>query len=85
MIKSLVNLFKSVKDSITIQKYGEHGLTRKHLGYFHGFIEGEHYEYYCECGTTLSEGPSGGMSINAVCNKCMINYGCLPGYFGDQS
>ena len=41
------------------------------------------WEYYCKCGTRLSEGPEGGCSINAVCARCKINYGCLPGYYGD--
>jgi hypothetical protein len=42
-----------------------------------------YYIYYCKCGTTLTEGPSGGCSVNAVCEKCRVNYGCLPGYYGE--
>lgn len=40
--------------------------------------------YYCTCGGKLTEGPEGGASVNAVCKPCRINYGCLPGYYGDQ-
>lgn len=43
------------------------------------------YRYYCpDCGSELSHGPEGGMAVNAVCRKCRINYGCLPGYWGDH-
>lgn len=38
-------------------------------------------QYYCPCGEPLEEGPEGGGSVNAVCNKCRINYGCLPGFY----
>lgn len=35
--------------------------------------------YYCdECLCCLSQGPSGGASMNLVCNRCKINFGCLP-------
>jgi hypothetical protein len=40
------------------------------------------YKYWCKCGTVLTDGPSGGCSVNAVCEKCRINYGCLDGYYG---
>src|SRR5581483_5682454 len=36
------------------------------------------YRYFCKCGTVLTDGPCGGASVNAVCEKCGINYGCLP-------
>lgn len=43
------------------------------------------YRYWCpKCDTVLTEGPSGGCAVNAVCEKCKINYGCLPGYWGDE-
>jgi hypothetical protein len=83
-------LFKRTKPLEAPEPYGEEGLTRKNIGVFEGgfypgaLIKERHYEYYCKCGTTLTEGPSGGLSVNAVCEKCRINYGCLPGYFGDQ-
>lgn len=41
------------------------------------------WNYFCPCGTKLTEGPEGGGSVNAVCETCRINYGCLPGYYGD--
>lgn len=41
------------------------------------------WQYTCKCGTILTEGPSGAGSVNAVCESCKINYGCLPGYYGD--
>jgi hypothetical protein len=50
------------------------GLTRKRLPGLKWF----------ENGTTLTAGPSGGCSVNAVCEKCRHNYGCLPGYWGDD-
>lgn len=40
--------------------------------------------YKCNCGTVLTEGPWGGCAVNAVCRTCDINYGCLPGYHGDN-
>jgi hypothetical protein len=34
--------------------------------------------YHCpQCGSQLAEGPSGGSSVNLVCHKCKINYGCF--------
>jgi hypothetical protein len=42
------------------------------------------YIYTCKCGTDLTEGPCGAGSINAVCKTCKINYGCLPGYYGEN-
>jgi len=39
------------------------------------------YDYWCGCGQKLEDGPCGGGSVNAVCDKCRVNYGCLPGYF----
>jgi len=42
------------------------------------------YKYWCSCGTLLTEGPTGGCAVCAVCKKCRINYGAdLPGYWGD--
>ena len=74
----------------------EIGLTRMKAGYTEfpvygvmGHIENagrtqsyryKHYRYFCPCGTELTDGPEGGCAINAVCEKCRINYGCLPGY-----
>lgn len=40
------------------------------------------YRYWCPCGEELSDGPCGGAAVNAVCEKCKINYGCLDGYWG---
>lgn len=40
------------------------------------------YDYWCSCGTQLTDGPRGGDSVNAVCETCKLNYGCLPGYWG---
>jgi hypothetical protein len=41
------------------------------------------YEYWCpKCDSLLEDGPRGGMSVNAVCKKCDINYGCLYGFRG---
>lgn len=41
------------------------------------------YDYWCpKCGTKLTDGPRGGLAVNAVCVTCKINYGCLPGYNG---
>lgn len=35
--------------------------------------------YYCdECLCCLTQGPTGGASMNLVCNRCNINFGCLP-------
>jgi len=35
-------------------------------------------QYYCsKCDGELTPGPSGG-GTNQVCEKCRINYGCLP-------
>jgi len=45
-----------------------------------GSIFLKQYRYWCKCGTELTDGPTGGCAINAVCEKCRINYGCLPGY-----
>jgi hypothetical protein len=41
------------------------------------------YQYWCNCGTKLTDGPTGGCAVNAVCGKCRINYGNLPGYWGE--
>ncbi len=42
------------------------------------------YEYWCpDCGTLLTDGPRGACSVNAVCEKCKANFGCLPNYLGD--
>lgn len=36
-------------------------------------------QYFCsECGGELTPGPSGA-GTNQVCEKCRINFGCLPG------
>ncbi len=40
------------------------------------------YRYWCACGTELTDGPSGGCAVNAVCETCKLNYGNLPGYWG---
>lgn len=43
----------------------------------------EQYQYWCECGTELTDGPTGGMAVCAVCKKCKVNFGAdLPGYWG---
>lgn len=69
------------------EEYGEHGLTRKYRGAFHGIggFADHQWDYKCKCGERLSDGPEGGLSINAVCEKCKINYGCLPGYYGEDN
>ncbi len=41
------------------------------------------YRYWCKCGTELTDGPRGGVSVNAVCETCRTNHGCLPGYWGE--
>jgi hypothetical protein len=41
------------------------------------------FEYFCKCGVKLTDGPRGGLSVNAVCHNCRTNYGCLPGYHGE--
>lgn len=41
------------------------------------------YRYWCLCSMPLTEGPSGGVAVNAVCEKCRTNYGNLPGYWGE--
>lgn len=40
------------------------------------------YQYWCECGTKLTDGPRGGAAVNAVCEKCKVNWGNLEGYWG---
>lgn len=40
------------------------------------------FRYWCKCGTELTDGPTGGAAVNAVCEKCHKNYGELPGYWG---
>lgn len=50
---------------------------------------GYHYttqSYWCpRCSEPLWGGPEGGGSVNLVCTKCNINYGCLPGGYGDNA
>jgi len=44
-----------------------------------GTREHHMFAYYCpKCGDRLSEGPSGGGSVNCVCHQCKVNYGTLP-------
>jgi hypothetical protein len=51
-----------------------------------GFRRVPQYRYFCNtCGTTLTDGPCGGASINVVCEKCRVNYGCLPYYEGEMN
>ncbi len=39
----------------------------------------EYVQYYCSrCCEELTPGPSGA-GTNQVCEKCRVNYGCLPG------
>ncbi len=43
------------------------------------------FDYWCpDCGTKLSDGPTGGAAINAVCHKCRVNFGNLPGFWGSS-
>ena len=50
---------------------------------FNTYIHKLHqYKYWCSCGTELTDGPTGGCAVNAVCEHCRVNYGCLPGYLG---
>jgi hypothetical protein len=75
---------KPTADTLALEKdLAERGLTRVRIADMVGFINGPRYDYFCKCGTKLSEGPEGGFSLNAVCEKCRINYGCLPGYYGE--
>lgn len=40
------------------------------------------YRYWCpDCNEELSAGPRGGASVNVVCHKCKINWGCLPDFY----
>jgi len=41
------------------------------------------YDYWCPtCDAKLCAGPEGGLSVNAVCRVCNVNWGCLPDYYG---
>jgi hypothetical protein len=68
----------------TKELFEDRGLTRIKIKDKHS-ANPSHYcwEYTCKCGTVLTEGPEGGCDVNAVCKPCKINYGCLPGYYGD--
>lgn len=56
-----------------------------------GYVEWQrvkfpNFKYWCpHCDSELSEGPRGGLSMNAVCKKCRINFGCLPHHNGENS
>lgn len=42
------------------------------------------WRYFCPaCEQRLVGGPDGAGSINLVCKRCHINYGCLPGGDGE--
>lgn len=86
MIKKLLQLFRKVEKSVVkrathpIEKIG--ALTRQRIEDF--YMCGRmliQYRYWCSCGTELTEGPCGGLAVNAVCEKCRVNYGCLTGFF----
>ncbi len=52
------------------------------------YVTGYHYStqsYWCAyCFENLHEGPSAGHSVNMICTKCGINFGCLPGGYGEN-
>lgn len=57
------------------------------MGAWTNFHTGVHkliqYKYWCECGTKLSDGPTGGCAVCGICKKCKINFGAdLPGFWG---
>jgi hypothetical protein len=62
--------------------FGGGGIGMHRVFHPAGVVNLRQYRYWCPCGTELSDGPSGGAAVNAVCDKCRINYGDLPGYWG---
>jgi hypothetical protein len=81
----LHRLFYTKKEQNRIEVFGN-GLFRRrlmveHFRRPHAQLY-ERWVYYCDkCLSCLTEGPSGGASMNLVCNKCKFNYGCLPGSY----
>ncbi len=61
-------------------EFGGGGMGWNRLLHPAGTLTTPQRKYFCECGTELTDGPTGGAAINAVCEKCRLNYGCLPGY-----
>lgn len=80
--KIAVNIHRET-DEDWPQNPDERGVFRKVNPDHNGMWNSSPYHYFCKCGTKLTEGPEGAASINAVCKACRINYGCLPGYYGD--
>jgi hypothetical protein len=88
----MLDLLKNIiRASNPIQQYGD--ITRQRIAdvavlpgsYRSGSkpVYAPAFNYWCKCGTKLTDGPCGGAAVNAVCEKCHINYGCLDGYHGD--
>lgn len=63
-------------------EYGGGGIGLQRIMHPAGTINLKQYSYWCQCGALLSDGPTGGAAVNAICEKCRINYGNLPGYWG---
>ena len=62
---------RELKPGVSIYKTGilKPGDTRPQM----------YWQYFCDqCGDELTPGPSGG-GTNQVCEKCKVNFGCLPG------
>lgn len=86
--KSLIETYNH-NDDCTLKRqrvediqYGGGGLGLRRFTHPAGTINLKQYRYWCPCGTELTDGPTGGCAVNAVCKKCRINYGNLPGYWG---
>jgi len=87
--QGLVRLFdKATRDKEEIKimdgfRYEIRQQTKEQLHNGWGGYDGNgnlplYHQYFCpECNGELTPGPSGG-GTNQVCEKCKINYGCLP-------
>lgn len=63
--------------------FGGGGIGYRKITHPAGTINLKQYRYWCSCGTELTDGPTGGDAVCAVCSKCKLNYGAdLPGYWG---
>lgn len=61
---------RQTKEQIMVHGWGGYGR--------HGELP-LYVQYFCrQCDGELTPGP-GGAGTNQVCEKCRINYGCLPG------
>jgi hypothetical protein len=69
------------KPTNTLELYVESGLFRRRITALHhsGQKKIKLWVYYCdECLCCLAQGPTAPGSMNLVCNRCKINFGCLP-------